>query len=623
MKRRLKSVSQHMRSPVASTQIVPPVAVGHDPVLLDDREVAKFLAQGFLALPVDDLPDGLHQKLFEEAESNTPEKGGRGGGFLGNNCLPMLPKLRDVFTSNIVHGALVSLLGENYSINNHRHMHHSSVTSEQSMHKDEQRWPAEHHRLRSVIIFYVPGGCTLEMGPTAIIPGGQLLSRDCGDWDALAAEIKEGGTATTLAPTLREIKLTAPKNVGTAVLLHHSMFHRGTARLMDKFGKPIDENVRPMFKFIFTRCREPTAPDWNSLGPAAATVDWHPLVSEPAIIPALQSLWEWQVGVGNIPLSPEPAASHHSSESGCAPTFAILVAPPTPGDDAERTGAAYRLARAARRGDLESLAALLQALTQRESPAGRRCAAHALTSAPPAASSPGGPLVCILADAQAAGDWELAVDAVDAIGECGYSDVKDEILSLVDCLAGTAIDLHHNFILRGEASWLEHALPPIHNRHAVGPDAVVGSLVLALDHLTMAVAARTGKESEVWAAASEKVCQTALFFLGKDAHYQHPFTHARAPVLAAEALGNLALHDINRSLPSATFAKVVTQLQQTVANPTTSARLYAPALECLRRLVATGATEQSSGGLGAGMRAARRVVLSTWGLVDQQNNRGW
>jgi hypothetical protein len=38
-----------------------------------------------------------------------------------------------------------------------------------------------------------------------------------------------------------------------------------------------------------------------------------------------------------------------------------------------------------------------------------------------------------------------------------------------------------------------------------------------------------------------------------------------------------------------------------------------------RRLALSG--ETTSGG--AGTRAARQVMLGAWGLVDQQNNRGW
>ena len=79
-----------------------------------------------------------------------------------------------------------------------------------------------------------------------------LLSRENGDWGPLAQELKTSGTATTLAPTLREIKLTAPKGTPTAVLLHHSMFHRGTARLVDNTGQPLEERLRPSEQYSVT-----------------------------------------------------------------------------------------------------------------------------------------------------------------------------------------------------------------------------------------------------------------------------------------------------------------------------------------------------------------------------------
>ena len=44
-----------------------------------------------------------------------------------------------------------------------------------------------------------------------IVPGAHLLSRDKGEWRILAEHIKASATATTLAPSLSEIKLTAPK----------------------------------------------------------------------------------------------------------------------------------------------------------------------------------------------------------------------------------------------------------------------------------------------------------------------------------------------------------------------------------------------------------------------------
>ena len=139
---RLGCIVRHLApaSVAATTESVAPTleasAAQSPRTLLGDADVAKFLASGFLPIPVDDLEEDIQARLYAKAESNTPEKGGIGGGWLGNNCLPMLPELRDVFlTSGRVGGALQSLLGKDFVINNHRHMHHSSVTSEQSMHK--------------------------------------------------------------------------------------------------------------------------------------------------------------------------------------------------------------------------------------------------------------------------------------------------------------------------------------------------------------------------------------------------------------------------------------------------------------------------------------------------------
>ena len=63
------------------------------------------------------------------------------------------------------------------------------------------------------------------------------------DWSGLRDETDLG----SLFPGAVEHKLTAPTHTGVAVLLHHSLFHRGTARLSD----PSDEHPwRPMFKFV-------------------------------------------------------------------------------------------------------------------------------------------------------------------------------------------------------------------------------------------------------------------------------------------------------------------------------------------------------------------------------------
>jgi hypothetical protein len=71
------------------------------------------------------------------------------------------------------------------------------------------------------------------------------MSVDDADWTGL----RDPRQLESLFPQAREHKLTAPAHTGVAVLLHHSLFHRGTARISD----PSDSHPwRPMFKFIFS-----------------------------------------------------------------------------------------------------------------------------------------------------------------------------------------------------------------------------------------------------------------------------------------------------------------------------------------------------------------------------------
>ena len=92
-------------------------------------------------------------------------------------------------------------------------------------------------------MFFVPAGATLVMGPTAIIPGSHLMSVDHADW----SQLRDETDLTALFPEAVEHKLTAPAHTGVAVLLHHSLFHRGTARLSEISD---DNPWRPMVGFL-------------------------------------------------------------------------------------------------------------------------------------------------------------------------------------------------------------------------------------------------------------------------------------------------------------------------------------------------------------------------------------
>ena len=88
------------------------------------------------------------------------------------------------------------------------------------------------------------------------------MSVDHADWSGLRDETD----LTALFPEAVEHKLTAPAHTGVAVLLHHSLFHRGTARLSDISD---DNPWRPMVcsyrldlpcHFLFVPCEVPSPP---------------------------------------------------------------------------------------------------------------------------------------------------------------------------------------------------------------------------------------------------------------------------------------------------------------------------------------------------------------------------
>jgi hypothetical protein len=92
---------------------------------------------------------------------------------------------------------------------------------------------------------YVPGGASLEMGPTAILPRSHVLGADPGEsWHE---------APTDIAGYMQELKLVAPEGQGRAVLIHYDIVHRGTARLVGEH----EALWRPMLKFQFQRTVAP------------------------------------------------------------------------------------------------------------------------------------------------------------------------------------------------------------------------------------------------------------------------------------------------------------------------------------------------------------------------------
>ena len=229
--------------------------------LLSDDAMQDFIVNGYVVVKPA-LPPDFHKSVFQQT-LGLIEKGEN----LGNNLLlPKVPMLQQVFDDPAVHGALISILGQNYVMNQHRACHyHPPGSKAQDWHKD---YPlggnVRYHRTRLAMAFYYPQDVTEDMGPTAIQP------------------------ATQYYMTLSEAAgLSLCGEAGTVTIVHYELWHRATENLSDK--------IRFMLKFLFCRTEEPQQPSWNAENPNWKTnrtaLGEHQMMWE--------HLWKWYHGEQN------------------------------------------------------------------------------------------------------------------------------------------------------------------------------------------------------------------------------------------------------------------------------------------------------------------------------------
>ena len=72
--------------------------------LLNDNEIGRFIADGFLILR-SDVDSALHDRIERRLREVDAEES-----WHGNNILPRIPELHEVLQCSVVRGALVSLL---------------------------------------------------------------------------------------------------------------------------------------------------------------------------------------------------------------------------------------------------------------------------------------------------------------------------------------------------------------------------------------------------------------------------------------------------------------------------------------------------------------------------------
>ena len=204
--------------------------------LLSDLQIQQFITNGYLQLYVDCGPN-FHQQIYQQIESMFA-----GEGNVGNNILPRVPKIQQVFDHPVLQGALISLLGEGYTMNPHRHCHLNAPSGGgQRWHKDCYVFDhnIRHPRFHWVLAFYYPQDTDEDMGPTALLPGMHFCK-------SISSDDPEHAT---------EPEVLLCGKAGTVTLVHFDAWHRATTNRSTK--------KRYMLKFQFARMQEPHKPSWN------------------------------------------------------------------------------------------------------------------------------------------------------------------------------------------------------------------------------------------------------------------------------------------------------------------------------------------------------------------------
>ena len=227
-------------------------------VKLNDARMQQYLRDGYILLQTS-LDPAFHETVYRKTHEVF-----LGEGNPGNNLLPRLPQVGRIFQDPVVAGALVSILGENYLMEPHRHCHPNAPGSKgQGLHKDS--FTRRRHRTRRVLAFYYPQDTPEDRGPTSIVPGSQYCNT------------REGALAGS-----DEMLITG--KAGTVAIVNYDIWHRGTANSSNK--------PRYMMKFLFARMSEPDLPAWNGGGSRWPNV---PVNNRPMHA----SMWAWHGGAAS------------------------------------------------------------------------------------------------------------------------------------------------------------------------------------------------------------------------------------------------------------------------------------------------------------------------------------
>ena len=231
--------------------------------LLNDQQMKDFIRNGYITVQTH-LPAEFHESVFQQTENVFETEGNP-----GNNLLPRIPMIQEVFDDKRVNGALTSVLGKDYYLQPHRHCHFNPPNSNgQNLHQDGgKRWS---HYTRWLLALYYPQETPEDLGPTGIIP----KSHYYGNRDSIDAD--------------NEVPLCG--KAGTVTITNYDLWHRAMPNNSSQ--------KRYMMKFLFARMSEPEIPSWNN-----QDLEWEP--SETKQLDAnndakmFQQVWKWHCGQTN------------------------------------------------------------------------------------------------------------------------------------------------------------------------------------------------------------------------------------------------------------------------------------------------------------------------------------
>ena len=217
-------------------------------LLLSDQQMQEFIMGGYVTVHTA-LPEEFHASICRQADALFGAEPNP-----GNNLLPRLPDLARMLADPAVHGALTSILGPGYLLDDHRYCHDNRPGSKpQNMHQDGGS--QGDHRTRKVLLLYYPQDTPDELGPTGVLPGSQYYAQ------------RPSGTP------VRNVTGSA----GTVTITHYELWHGATA---NRTQRP-----RYMMKFLLHRMQEPEAPSWDA-GDAGWDTD----------SPLWRTMWRWHRG---------------------------------------------------------------------------------------------------------------------------------------------------------------------------------------------------------------------------------------------------------------------------------------------------------------------------------------